>query len=156
VSGVFLQGDDRGSPPFATAIKAFSHLRIKLCFEIFEQPLGDFGSENPEVGWGFDRDLGIVLGEFGGKGEEFDGAGFEVAIGEGAAEGFEERGVGDHFGEGSQFCFVGDGSGVGREEDVDRAFGTQDGEVRDDLTEGGEEFLEEAFVELVEGFGGHG
>ena len=44
---------------------------------------------------------------------------------------------------------------MGGEEDVDRAFGSQDGEVRDDLSEGGEEFLEEAFVELVEGFGGH-
>ena len=44
---------------------------------------------------------------------------------------------------------------MGCEEDVDRAFRTENGEVWDDLSEGGEEFLEEAFVELVEGFGGH-
>jgi hypothetical protein len=121
-----------------------------------EKPIGDFGGEYPEVGWGFDRDLGIVLGEFGGEGEEFDDAGFEVAIGEGAAVGFEEGGVCDHFSELSQFIFVGDCAGMGGEEDVYCPFGPEDGEVRDDLSEGGEEFLEEAFVELVEGFGGHG
>ena len=108
------------------------------------------------MGWGFDRDLGIVLREFGGEGEEFDEAGFEVSVREGATVGFEEGGVCDHFGEGSQFGFVGDCAGMGGEEDVDRAFGSQDGEVGDDLSEGGEEFLEEAFVELIEGFGGHG
>ena len=43
-----------------------------------------------------------------------------------------------------------------RKEGVDRAFRTQDGKVGDDLTEGGEKFLKEPFVELVEGFGGHG
>ena len=42
---------------------------------------------------------------------------------------------------------------MGCEEDVDRAFRTENGEVWDDLSE--EEFLEEALVELVEGFGGH-
>lgn len=79
------------------------------------------------MGWGFDRYLGIVLGEFGGKGEEFDGASFEVPVREGAAVGFEESGIRDHFGECSKFGFVGDGSGMGCEKDVDRAFGPKNG-----------------------------
>ena len=48
-------------------------------------------------GGGFYGDLGIFLGKFGGEGEEFEEASFEVSVRECAAVGFKECGICDHF-----------------------------------------------------------
>jgi hypothetical protein len=45
--------------------------------------------------------------------------------------------------------------GEGSVKDIDRPFFSEDGEVGDDLATGGEQFLKQTLVELVEGFGGH-